>query len=56
MQNRKYLVTIMVEGPTNDPKHIHDSLAIQFCEEKVVDCLDYEVTHVFDVQEIPGDN
>lgn len=52
----KAIVMIQIESDKPiDTNHVHDELCIRLCEELLLDNLDYQVTHVYDVQEVPSD-
>lgn len=53
----KYLLTIMVETGRDDPdkNFIQDDITIKLVEQRDLDCLEYQVTHIFDLQELPAD-
>lgn len=53
----KYLLTVMIETPlvSDDIPFIQEEITKELVEQKVIDCLDYQVTHVFDLQQLPED-
>lgn len=54
----KFLATIIIESDDNTTiftSETHEELCVKLFEERVLDTVEYNVTHLFDLQEIPAD-